>query len=102
VTLGLMHGSAPHAYVLCHRAGQRVVDGDDRFPIPPLAVLAELHERCSLLARPARVAAVALNTRDLDDAAARAALEAAERETGLPAGDVVRFGAGPVLDALLA
>ncbi len=102
VTLGLMHGSAPHAYVLCHRAGQRFVDGDERFPIPPLSALVDLHERASLLARPARVAAIALNTRGLDDDAARAAIDAAGRETGLPADDVVRFGAEPLLDAILA
>ena len=33
VTLGLIHGSAPHAYVLCHMAGESVVDGDERYPI---------------------------------------------------------------------
>src|SRR5205814_4356869 len=37
VTLGLIHGSAPHAYVLCHLAGQRFVDDDDRFPMPSLS-----------------------------------------------------------------
>ena len=102
VTLGLMHGAAPHAYVLCHLAGQRDVDGDPRFPIPRLSELVELHERMSLLARPARVAAIALNTRHLDDAAARAAIEQAEDETGLAAGDPVRFGAAPLVDAVLA
>jgi D-glutamate N-acetyltransferase len=101
VTLGLMHGAAPHAYVLCHRAGQRHVNDDERFPLPSLAALAALHERISLLARPAPVAAVALNTRDLDEGAARAALVEAERETGLPSDDVVRFGGGALLEAVL-
>ena len=68
VTLGLIHGAAPHAYVLCHKAGQLYVDENERFPMPPLAELVDLHERMSLLARPARVLAVALNTRDLDEA----------------------------------
>jgi uncharacterized NAD-dependent epimerase/dehydratase family protein len=100
VTLGLIHGSAPHAYVLCHQAGQRYVDDDERFPIPPLSELIDLHERMSLLARPARVAAIALNTRNLDEDAARAAVEEAEAETGLPADDPVRFGAARLVDAL--
>jgi D-glutamate N-acetyltransferase len=100
VTLGLIHGSAPHAYVLCHMAGERYVDGDERFPIPPLAELVELHERMSLLARPARVAAIALNTRLLDEPAARRAVEEAEAETGIPADDPVRFGAARLVDAL--
>ncbi|MBV8395994.1 MAG: DUF1611 domain-containing protein [Actinobacteria bacterium] len=102
VTLGLLHGSAPHVYVLCHLAGQQFVDEDERFPMPSLTSLVELHERMSLLARPARVAAVALNTRLLGDAEARAAVAAAEGETGLPADDPVRFGAGRLLDALVA
>jgi D-glutamate N-acetyltransferase len=101
VTLGLIHGSAPHAYVLCHRAGQTVVDDNDAFPMPSLAALVELHERVSLLARPAVVRAIALNTRHLDAAAARAAIEATEAETGLPADDPVRFGAARLVDALL-
>jgi len=100
VTLGLIHGSAPHAYVLCHMAGERFVDGDERFPIPPLSELVDLHERMSLLARPAKVVAVALNTRLLGDEEARAAIEAAEAETGLPADDPVRFGARKIADAL--
>jgi len=101
VTLGLVHGSAPHAFVLCHLAGATEVDGYPGHPLPSLPELVELHERASLPARKARVAAIALNTRELDDAAAREAIEHAERETGLPADDPVRFGAGRLLDAVV-
>jgi len=100
VTLGLIHGSAPHAYVLCHQVGETAIEGFPEQPIPPLRELVELHERASLPARPARVACIALNTRALDDRAARAAIEAAEGETGLPADDPVRFGAARLLDAI--
>jgi uncharacterized NAD-dependent epimerase/dehydratase family protein len=102
VTLGLIHGSAPHAFVLCHQAGETEVDGYPGHPLLPLAELVELHERISLPARKAKVAAVALNTRTLDEEGARAAIAAAEAETGLPADDPVRFGADRVLDAVLA
>jgi D-glutamate N-acetyltransferase len=101
VTLGLMHGSAPHAYVLCHRAHATEVDSYPGHPLPSLRELVELHERASLPARPARVAAIALNTRGLDEDAARAAVAEAAEETGLPADDPVRFGAGTLLDAVL-
>ena len=102
VTLGLYHGSAPHLLVLCHLAGQRYVNDDERFPIPALRELVELHESAALIARPAKVACIALNTRDLDEGEARRAIEAAQGETGLPAGDPVRFGAGSLVDAVLA
>jgi uncharacterized NAD-dependent epimerase/dehydratase family protein len=103
VTLGLYHGSVPHKLVLCHESGRGEIEGcgGGPHPIPPLRDLVELHERMSLPARPARVAAVALNTRRLDDAGARAAIAAAEAETGLPADDPVRYGAAKLVDAVL-
>jgi len=103
VTLGLIHGSTPHLYVLCHEAGRREIEGAGGGPhrIPPLSELVELHERISLPVRLARVACVALNTRSLDETEARRAVAAAEEETGLPADDPVRFGAGRLLDAVL-
>jgi uncharacterized NAD-dependent epimerase/dehydratase family protein len=104
VTLGLYHGSVPHLLVLCHEAGRTGIEGAGGGPhlIPPLSELVELHERFALPARPARVAAVALNTRALHEEEARAALAAAEAETGLPADDPVRFGAARLVDAVLA
>jgi uncharacterized NAD-dependent epimerase/dehydratase family protein len=102
VTLGLLHGSAPHALVLCHMAGEREIEGYPGHPLLPLPELVELHERMSLRARPARVAAIALNTRLLDDEAARSAVEAAADETGLPVDDPVRYGPDRLLEAVLA
>ena len=104
VTLGLYHGAAPHLLVLCHEAGRTEIEGagGGPHPIPPLADLVDLHERLALSARPARVVAVALNTRALPKEDARAAIAAAEAETGLPAGDPVRFGAARLVDAVLA
>jgi uncharacterized NAD-dependent epimerase/dehydratase family protein len=102
VTLGLIHGSAPHAFVLCHKAGSDEIEGYPGHPLPSLPELIELHERIALPLRPARVAALALNTAHLDEAAARAAIAQAAAETGLPADDPVRFGSGPVLEAVLA
>jgi uncharacterized NAD-dependent epimerase/dehydratase family protein len=103
VTLGLVHGAAPHAFVLCHRAGSTEIEGCPGHPIPPLAELVDLHERIALPRRQAKVACLALNTADIaDDDHARAAIEAAAAETGLPADDPVRFGAGYLLDSILS
>ena len=89
--------------VLCHEAGRDEIEGcgGGPHPIPPLRDLVDLHERVSLPARRAKVVAVALNTRRLNDAAARAAIAAAEAETGLPADDPVRFGAARLVDAVI-
>jgi len=103
VTLGLVHGAAPHAFVLCHRAGQTEIEGCPGHPIPPLAELVALHERISLPARRARVVCIAVNTAEIErEDAARAAVAEIAAETGLPADDPVRFGAATLLDAVLA
>ena len=103
VTLGLVHGVAPHAFVLCHRAGSTEIEGCPGHPIPPLAELVELHERIALPRRQAKVVCIALNTAEIeDDDRARAAIDAAAVETGFPADDPVRFSAGPLLDSILS
>ncbi|HXV57585.1 MAG TPA: DUF1611 domain-containing protein [Gaiellaceae bacterium] len=102
VTLGLYHGVAPHALVLVHRAGDTELEGVAGHPIPPLRDLVELYERLALPVRPARVAAVALNTGRLSEDEAREAVARTVEETGLPTTDPVRFGPDPLLDAVLA
>lgn len=89
VTFGLLYGSAPDALLLCHRPSSTHIDG---FPhaIPTLRVLVEAHEYILSQVKPARVAAIALDTSALDDRSAAAAVEEVERDTGLPAGDPVR------------
>jgi uncharacterized NAD-dependent epimerase/dehydratase family protein len=102
VTVGLIHGSAPHLYVLCHEVGRTVTEGDPTAsPILGLPELVDLHERMSLKLRPAKVACIGLNTSTVSEEEARAAIAAAEAETGLPADDPVRFGAGKLLEAVL-
>jgi uncharacterized NAD-dependent epimerase/dehydratase family protein len=104
VTLALIAGSCPRALVLCHHAGRgaiRTAEGALReIPIPSLSELLRAYEIAAAWVQPARVVGVALNTLDLDERAARAACESAGRELALPATDPVRFGAGPLADAI--
>ena len=65
------------------------------YEVPP-------EEHIALPQRPAKVGAVALNTRELSEEDARAEIAATEAETGLPTDDPVRFGAGKLVDAVLA
>jgi uncharacterized NAD-dependent epimerase/dehydratase family protein len=101
VTMGLMHGAAPHAFVLVHKARATHTEGYPDHPLPPLPELIELHERVSLPLRPAKVVAIALHTGALEEDDARVEIERVEAETGLPVSDPVRFGADPLLDSVL-
>jgi uncharacterized NAD-dependent epimerase/dehydratase family protein len=101
VTLGLLHGSAPDLLVLVHKAGASAIRNYPSLPIPPLRELVAAYESVARRVRPARVAAIALNTANLDEHDARAAVGEAQEATGLVADDVVRFGPDRVLDAVL-
>lgn len=102
VTLGLMHGSLPHAMVLCCQPTRRTIHRYPWVRIPTLGEVIALYEHTMRGVRAAPVIALALNTFDLDDAAARAAIAAAARETGLPATDPVRFDPAPIAEAISA
>jgi uncharacterized NAD-dependent epimerase/dehydratase family protein len=102
VTYGLIHGSLPHAFVMCAQPSRTTIAYNDWVRVPPLAELNALHERVAAPLRPAPVIAVALNTFDLSDAAARQAIAHAERETGLPATDPVRYDPAPIAEAIVS
>jgi uncharacterized NAD-dependent epimerase/dehydratase family protein len=105
VTLGLIHGSTPHAMVMVHKPGLAAHDFDHRpdvsFPIAKLPGFIALHEQVAGLVAPSKVVAMALNTSLLpseDDA--RRVIEEIADETGLPTDDPVRFGAGRLWPAI--
>jgi len=104
VTLGLLHGSAPSAMILCHQSSRAMIgDYGGRapwVPIPPLSELVKIYEDAARPVNPSKVIGVALNTYDLSDADAKAAIAAAEKDTGLPATDPVRYPPEPLIDAI--
>lgn len=103
VTLGLIHGSMPDAMIFCHIAGSTTIEGYDHCPLPSLSRMIQFNEDTVSWVRPERpckVVGLALITFDLNEQEARDALKRAEDETGLPATDVLRFGAGILMDAL--
>lgn len=91
VTLALLTGSAPDALILVCDP-QRTAIESYATPILGYAELIALHEALLAAVKPAPVIGIALNTRTLDEAQARAEIDRAARETGLPCDDVVRFG----------
>jgi uncharacterized NAD-dependent epimerase/dehydratase family protein len=101
VSLGLLHGSLPHALIACHQPSRKSFRHNDWLPVPPLKEVIVLHEAIAAPLRPARTIAVSLNTSDLSDADARAAIARASDETGLPTTDPVRYDISPLVDAVL-
>ena len=103
VTLGLLHGSCPDALILCHQASREYIGeyrGEPWLRIPPLKDYVTMYELLGSAVHPTRVIAISMNTYDLSEAEARAACEAATRDTGLPCTDPVRFDSTPLLDAI--
>jgi uncharacterized NAD-dependent epimerase/dehydratase family protein len=97
VTLGLVHGTAPHAMVLVHqpgRPGHHGWEGPDGRGSPLKSVVQNiaLYETVAGAVAPSRVAAVALNTALLSEEEARAEIERVAAETALPVDDPYRFG----------
>lgn len=101
VTLGLLHGAVPESLVLCHHAA-RSHARNAGVPLPSMERLVSLYEEAAEWVRPARVVAVAINTAGLDALAAERAARQIHEETGLPVQDVVRHGAGKLVDSLEA
>lgn len=104
-TLPLLRGTQPTHLVLVHKAGMKTLHAFPDITIPPLRDVVEFYERVATAAGalpPARVMGIALNTWGLDDATARAEIAAAEKSTGLPATDAVRYGTKEILDAILS
>jgi uncharacterized NAD-dependent epimerase/dehydratase family protein len=102
VTLGLLHGAAPHVIVLCHQAGRTAIEEPPYTKLPSLPEIVDAYERNAATVRPAKVACVAVNCGGLSDADRKRAIADIERETGLPAGDVMAGDAPKLWSAVVA
>jgi uncharacterized NAD-dependent epimerase/dehydratase family protein len=99
VTLALMTGCAPDALVLVADPRR---DRIETYPTPTLSYSESIsiHERLLATVKPAPVVGIALNTHGLNDDDARAEIERARAETGLPSDDLVRFGSDAFYTAI--
>jgi len=106
VTLGLLHGSAPHALVMVHEPGRMLHHGwEDRADQPnahlkSVAELIAVYETLAGLVAPAKVMGIALNTSAMSESDARKEIARVQAETGIVTDDVVRFGGERIIDAL--
>jgi uncharacterized NAD-dependent epimerase/dehydratase family protein len=93
VTLGLLHGSQPDVFVVCHDPTREEVMGLPGLPLPSLEEVIELTVALGRRVNPAiRCGGISLNTGSLSAQEAAAAIARTSAWTGLPAADPVRGG----------
>jgi uncharacterized NAD-dependent epimerase/dehydratase family protein len=105
VSLGLLHGSQPDVFVLCHEPGRAELLGYPGFPTPSLPLAIERHVAMGALTNPkVRCGGISFNTAPLAPAEAEALMERTSREMGLPVADPMRRGDSleRLIDACLA
>jgi uncharacterized NAD-dependent epimerase/dehydratase family protein len=95
VSLGLLHGSQPDVFVLCHRAGRtRTLGLTEDYMLPSLDEAVSVHLLHARRTNPvARCGGISLNTAHLSAGEAEAEMDEASRQTSLPCADPVRGGA---------
>jgi uncharacterized NAD-dependent epimerase/dehydratase family protein len=101
VSLSILHGCCPDAMILCHQASRQEIE-DYGITIPSARELVRTYEEACAIVFPSRVVAVALNTYDISEDQARAAVARLEDETGLPVTDVIRWGCDRIYNGLEA
>jgi uncharacterized NAD-dependent epimerase/dehydratase family protein len=93
VSLGLLHGSQPDVFVVCHEPGRNTLVGHPQFPVPSLAETIDLTLRLGRRTNPAiRCGGISLNTAALDTESGRELLARESMRLGLPAADPMRQG----------
>lgn len=102
VSLGLLHGAQPDAFVVCHEPTRTKMRGVEH-PLPSIADVIDLTTRCGQLTNPEiRPVGIAVNTQALEEGEARDLLERLAKEHALPATDPVRFGVASLVDRIAA
>lgn len=100
VALGLLHGSQPDRFVVCHEPGRAHVLGNPAFALPSIEQVIEQTIALGRLTNPAiRCVGVSLNTAKLDEAGARREFDSVEKRLSLPVADPMR--GGPAFERLL-
>ena len=94
VTLGLLHGSQPDVFVVCHDPMRREIVGLPGLPVPSLEALIDLTLTLGRRVNPGiRCGGISLNTSALSQSEAAAAIAGTSEALVLPAADPVRGGA---------
>lgn len=103
VTLGLLHGSQPDAFVLCHDPSRTTIEYFPGFPIPELRdAVAQYVQAARVTNRAARCVGVSINSSTLSDDEWTVYAARIEAELGVPVCDPMRGGLARIAHALVA
>ena len=101
VTIGLLVGSQPDAFVVCHDPLRKTVSGWPNFPLPSIADVIARTVGIGKLTNPGiRCVGVALNTSKVPLAERATLLTHYATQTGLPCVDPMIDGVGPIVDRI--
>lgn len=102
VSLGLLHGAQPDAFVVCHEPTRRNMR-NVATAVPSVEAVIEATTNDGRLTSPAiRCVGVAINTQQLNDSQAKQEIDATARRLNLPVTDPMRFGVHNIVDYLLS
>lgn len=100
VALGLLHGSQPDCFVVCHEPGRTHLLGHPAFALPSIEQVIEQTIALGRLSNPdIRCIGISLNTAKLDAAEAQREFDSVEKRLSLPVADPMR--GGPAFERLL-
>ncbi len=100
VSLGLLHGSQPDAFVVCHET-TRTHMRNVKHPLPSIQQVIDLTIACGQLTNPnIRCVGIAVNTLALDEATAVSTMAEIAKVHDLPTVDPIRTGVAPIVARL--
>ena len=105
VSLGLLHGSQPDVFLVCHDPTRTMVLGLEGYALPTIEEVIDLTIRLGRRTNPAiRCAGISLNTSKLSPDEAEALMASEAGRLGLPVADPIRGGPAfaTLVDACLA
>jgi uncharacterized NAD-dependent epimerase/dehydratase family protein len=103
VTLGLLHGSQPDAFVLCHDPSRTTIEYYPDHPLPTLATAIAQYTVAGRVTNPAiHCAGISINSSSLSDDAWEDYAAQVASELGVPVCDPMRTGLDAIAGALLA
>ncbi|KGE04387.1 DUF1611 domain-containing protein [Pseudohaliea rubra] len=101
VSHGLLIGSQPDAFVVCHAAGRTHIEGWPHMPLPSIGEVLERTVQIGALTNPAlRCAGISVNTAAVPETERRDYLTRLGERYGLPAVDPLLTGTAAILDNL--